>query len=230
MLKPALEYAEELKEKYIKEMYDLRNQFYYGWYGTKELELSDNNYDRHEFVSVDEDDNIIGFISYNICYNRRIANDFGILSFDKGNLTFPRDLSKMIHDIFCTYNLDKMVWRCFEDNPALRGYRNFIKKHGGRQRCYALNESILMDGKLHHMVEFELSKEDYIDNPERGEVSLHYSIQQEINKCVEEKLRDMLDRVRDYDDSDEVTKEALKGYLRYLEHGNDAIIVEVPKS
>lgn len=224
MLKPALEYAEELKEKYIKEMYDLKNQFYFGWYGTKELELSDNNYDRHEFVSVDGDDNIIGFISYNICYSRRIADNFGILSFDKGNLTFPRDLSKMIHDIFCVYNLDKMVWRCFEDNPALRGYRNFIKKHGGRQRCYAINESILMDGKLHNMVEFELTKADYIDIPKKYEIPLHYSIQQEINKCVERRLKEMLDQVKD---SDRVTKEALKGYLRYLEYGNDAMIAEV---
>ena len=47
------------------------------------------------------------------------------------------------------------------DNPAIRGYRNFIKKHGGRECGYYRQIARLQDGKLHDRVEFEILKEEW---------------------------------------------------------------------
>lgn len=226
MLKPALLYADELKKLYQENMYDLRNQYYFGWYGTKELELSDNNYDRREFVSVNEDDNIVGFISYNIDYNRKVADNFGIMSFTQ-SLIFPKDLLQVIDDIFYKYHLEKISWRCYKENPALRGYRNFIKRHGGRQTGYYREEAILMDGKMHDGVSFEILEKDYIREPKKDEVHIHYSIQHEINEAVIEKLHDMYDLASDIEDKEMC--EALEGYLRYMKENNDAMIAELPE-
>lgn len=226
MLKPALLYADLLKKLYQENMYDLRNQYYFGWFGTKELELSDNNYDRREFVSVDKDDNIAGFISYNIDYNRRVADNFGIMSFKK-TLIFPKDLLQAIDDIFYKYHLDKISWRCYIGNPALRGYRNFIKSHGGRQTGYYIHEALLMDWQFHDGVSFEILERDYIREPKGGEVHIHHSIQHEINEAVIEHLHDMYDLASDAEDKEMC--EALKGYMNYMSKGNDAMIAELPE-
>ena len=52
------------------------------------INIPDNNADSHCFVSVDKDDNVIGYISYNVDWSAMSADNWGIISFDKGNLIF----------------------------------------------------------------------------------------------------------------------------------------------
>lgn len=53
-----------------------------------------------------------------------------------------------------------MEWWGYKDNPAIKGYRKFIKRFGGRECGYMRQTSKLMDGKLHDSVMFEILKED----------------------------------------------------------------------
>ncbi len=32
--------------------------------------------------------------------------------------------------------MNRVSWSAFVENPAVKGYRNFIKKHGGRECAY----------------------------------------------------------------------------------------------
>lgn len=52
--------------------------------------------------------------------------------------------------------MNRISFRCYVDNPAIRGYRNFIRKHGGRECGYYRQNARLQDGKLHDSVEFEI--------------------------------------------------------------------------
>lgn len=221
MLKPAIAYGEELKAKYREAMYDIANQYYFGWNGTRDLELCKNNFDRHEYVMVDKKDNIIGYVSYALSYQTRCADSFGVISFDKGNPIIIQDMEQVLHDIFYVYNLDRISWRCFVGNPALKVYRDFIKKHGGYQSSYFVNAAILMDGKFHDVIDFEIAKEDFIEKPKHDETALHYDIQQEINSCILRRLKEM----KKYKYISEDTDKILEGYIRYIEQGNDAIVV-----
>lgn len=161
MLKPAQLYATKLNDKFISSWYDLSNIYYNGAPGSFSIELPDNNIDTHNFVSVDSDNNIIGYICYSITWNTRSANHFGIISFDKGNLKFIKDVMISIDECFTKYNLNRVEWYCYEDNPAINMYRNFIKHHGGVQSSYYREVSLLMDGKLHNTVGFEILKSEY---------------------------------------------------------------------
>ena len=99
---------------------------------------------------------MIGYISYDLDWAAMSANNLGIISFQMGNRDFLKDVYKVICDIFEVYHMNRLSWWCFADNTAVRGYRNFIKKHGGvecgHKRCIAR----LRDGKLHDRVDFEI--------------------------------------------------------------------------
>lgn len=161
MLKPAQLYKEELEIKYIDTWYKPEYMYYSGWNGNEEIVLPGNNYESHHFVSVDEYDEIIGYITYFVSIGSMSAYNFGAISFDRGNILFAKDLYEAICNIFEKYHLNRMEWSCIADNPAIRGYRNFIKKHGGRECSYHRQVAKLMDGKLHDSVGFEILASEF---------------------------------------------------------------------
>ena len=156
MLKPAQLYENRLVEAYLKTWYKPENIFYTGWTGSSIPELPDNNSESHDFVSIDEQGRLIGYISYCVNWIAMSVDNFGIISFDKGNILFAKDVYKVICDLFEIYHMNRISWSSFVDNPAIREYRNFIKIHGGRECGYYRQNARLQDGKLHDSVEFEI--------------------------------------------------------------------------
>lgn len=161
MLKPAQLYRDQLQEENIKSWYKPENIFWHGGTAEYTLELPDNNGDAHCFVSVDKNDNVLGYISYDIDWQAKSAYQWGIISFGKRNIEFARDLYQAICDCFEVYHLNRIGWHCYADNPAIRGYRNFIKKHGGCECGYRRQYIMLKDGLLHDSVEFEILAQEF---------------------------------------------------------------------
>lgn len=161
MLKPAQLYMEELQEENINAWYQPENIYWNGGVGDTSIELPDNNYDSHHFVSVDKNDNVIGYICYSVDWNALSADRFGMISFRKGNIEFAKDVYRVICNIFKVYHLNRIQWFCFTDNPAIRGYRNFIKRHGGRECGHYRKIARLQDGKLHDSAVFEILAEEF---------------------------------------------------------------------
>ena len=156
MLKPAQLYAVQLNEEMIETWYKEEYMYYYGGVAEYTLELPDNNCSEHCFVSVDEYDNILGYISYNVDWISMSAEEWGIISFDIGNVTFAKDVYKAVCDCFVKYHFNRISFWCYADNPAIRGYRNFIKKCGGIECAHFRQHRRLRDGKLHDSVCFEI--------------------------------------------------------------------------
>ncbi len=156
MLRPAQLYADKLQEESIKSWYKPENIFWNGDVGEYTIQLPDNNKERDCFVSIDKNNNIIGYISYWVDWISMSADGWGIINFRKGNVEFVNDLYQAICNCFEVYNLNRISWNCYADNPAIRGYRNFISKHGGRECAYFRQYIRLRDGKLHDSVSFEI--------------------------------------------------------------------------
>lgn len=161
MLRPAQLYKDELQKKNYETWYDPRYMFYNSGTGAYDIQLADNNCDKHQFVSVDKDDNVIGYISYKIDWQALSADNFGIISYDIGNVQFAKDCYQAICDLFEKYHMNRVSWFAFADNPAIRGYRNLIKKHGGVECAYHRQISKLTDGKLHDAVQFEIMASEF---------------------------------------------------------------------
>lgn len=156
MLKAAQLYEDMLKMEMVKTWYKPENIYYHGSTGEYIVELPDNNEKSHCFASIDKNGNLIGYICYDIDWQAKVAYQWGIISFRKGKIEFAKDVYQAICDCFNVYHLNKIEWYCYADNPAIRGYRNFVKKHGGRECGYTRQTSMLRDGKLHDSVCFEI--------------------------------------------------------------------------
>lgn len=161
MLKPAQLYKEQLQEENIKSWYKPENIFWNGASYDSMINFKEDNYDCHQFVSVDKDDNVIGYICYSVNWTVMSARDFGIISFKKGSIEFAKDVYMAICNLFEVYHMNRIEWLSYVDNPAIRGYRNFIKKHGGRECGYYRQIARLQDGRLHDGVEFEILAEEF---------------------------------------------------------------------
>lgn len=103
MIKPALLYKDELNKKNVESWYKSENMYYHSGPVEHCLELKDNN-EVHQLVSIDKNNEVIGYISYCIDWAAMSAYNFGIISYDKGNLTFVKDLYQVIFDLFFKYN------------------------------------------------------------------------------------------------------------------------------
>ena len=155
--------TESLNELFFECSLRPKYQYYFCEGGTYRFEPSNNTVHRRDFVSVDEDtSNIIGFISYQINISSKRAHSFGIINFEIGNLTFIRDLMKVIVDIFEVYNFNSLTWNCFLDNPAVSGYKKLAKRLGGKQVGHSHQVERLLDGNLHDTLTFEVLRADYL--------------------------------------------------------------------
>ena len=162
MLRPAQLYVDELQKENIKAWYKKENIYWSGGAGDSRLNIREDNYDGHQFVSVDKENHVIGYIAYRIDWSAMSADQFGMISYQKGNLEFVRDLYQVIYNLFKVYHMNRISWFCYTDNPAIRGYRNFIKRYGGRECGYYRQIARLQDGQIHDGVEFEILAEEFI--------------------------------------------------------------------
>ena len=161
MLMPAQLYKDALRAELLKSWYKPENIYWSGWTGDEIIDIPENNYDMHCFVSIDKKRKMVGYISYNINWTAMNADRFGVISFEKGNLTFAKDLYQVICDLFEKYHMNRIGWTAFADNPAIRAYRNFIRKYGGRECGYKRQCVKLQDGKLHDSIEFEILASEF---------------------------------------------------------------------
>lgn len=159
MIAPAQMYETELKQLYYNTFYDSKYMYYRGCWGTSELQIPNNSYDSHAFAII-ENNEVIGYVTYAINFASKVVNGFGIISF-KPSVCFGKDLLKIIDDIFNKYNMNKIEFRAYLDNPVIRHYYKFAEKFGGRLVGILKDTVILEDGELHDEVMFEMFKRDY---------------------------------------------------------------------
>lgn len=166
MLKPAQLYEEELQIKNMEAWYDMDNMYWNSGVGFEKIEIEEGTWQSHSFVSVNEYDEVIGYISYQIDWESMCTYDFNIISFQKGNIGFIRDVYEAVRNLFIKFNMNKIEWNCYADNPAIRGYRKFINTYGGRECAHWRQSTRLIDGKLHDRVGFEIMAYEFIKSNE----------------------------------------------------------------
>lgn len=162
MLKHAIQYKDELSKLYLNAICDDYFKWYAGSdYHDYELCIESNDFNIVQRVSVDKNDNIIGFMS--CCVNRVSgrAYNFGILNFTKQlSTTFSKDVLCFIKDLKTNLNITKMEFLAYKGSPAELVYNKFISKHGGRIVGVKRATSKLSDGKYYDGVIYEIMRED----------------------------------------------------------------------
>jgi hypothetical protein len=162
LIRPAQLYTTELKLKFWEIAYDDFYMYVNNGY-IEDYQPSNSTWGEHEFVSVSEDNKVLGYIRYGINQRADIADGLCAINFSK-NITFARDLFKVIDDVFCKYKYRKLKYGVYVGNPIERTYDKLTEKYGGRIVGISLKDAKLIDGEFHDYKTYELFREDYLKN------------------------------------------------------------------
>lgn len=164
MLTNAKNFEYKLKEKMDAVAYDIKYQWANSSWGTEFFSMPENTYDSRIFVSIDKYGEVLGVIMYSFKISSMSVDGLCAMSFAEGGdkWIFAQDLRQCIDDCFRLYNFNRVEWHCYMDNPAIRGYRSYIKRCGGTEVGILHQHSRLLDGKIHNSVIFEIMREDYL--------------------------------------------------------------------
>ena len=128
MLKPAILYKDILEEKFAKLLYS-EDYYFYNGYASGEpfsLKCEDGTYN---YVFVDKNNNVLGFLTYQIWDLVDTVHNFGLISFKKGNSILGKDLFNKLKELLSNHH--KLEWRVLGDNPVKRHYDKFCNKYNG---------------------------------------------------------------------------------------------------
>lgn len=162
MLDNARKYSEEISEKLMDVWYDEKYKFYFcnNWHGS--LDIPEDDWNQMCYVSIDDNNEVLGYISYEINRVTSSAYNFGAINFSNNKAIFGMDLCKVIDDIFCKFNLERMDFNVICGNPIERSYDRMVEKYGGRIVGIRRKVVKLSDNKVYDDKIYEILKEDYI--------------------------------------------------------------------
>lgn len=129
MLKPAILFKEEIESKFAEIMYTRDAFFYNGYCHACEPLQVDSDECAYRYAVVDKDDNVIGFFSYSYNWYTDSIERFGLISFDKNNVTVVADVLQEMRRLVKTYR--RIEWQCVGSNPVNKVYERFCKKYNG---------------------------------------------------------------------------------------------------
>ena len=108
---------------------------------------------RFQYAIVDRNKKLIGYLGYYVDWYVSKAYNFGLFSFDRGNVLMGRDVFNKLEEL--VNMLHRVEWRTVSGNPACRGYDNFVKKHNGKK--HILKDAIRdKDGNYHDDIIYEI--------------------------------------------------------------------------
>ena len=132
MLVPAILYKEEIIKGMQKYFYTDDMMYETGCmdnWTPNIIECPDGS--NYQYAIIDANDKLIGYLSYRIDWYASKAYNFGLFSFDRGNILIGRDVFNKLEELVS--KLHRVEWRAVSGNPACRRYDSFIKRHNGKK-------------------------------------------------------------------------------------------------
>lgn len=154
MLEPAVLYRDQIQKEFQRYYYTTDMMYETGCLEQWCPEIAEcPNESQFQYAIVDKNEKLIGYLGYSVDWYASKAYNFGLFSFDRGNILVARDTFDKLEELINT--LHRVEWRAVGSNPACRGYDRFIKKHNGTK--HVLKDSIKdKNGKYHDDYIYEI--------------------------------------------------------------------------
>lgn len=163
LLDLAIKYKEELQKKMLDTWFNEKYKYYYGNIWFDKLEIDSDTWNNHQFVSVDNNGEVIGFIEYHVNREDNSCSDLGICNFTEDKrVIFGMDLGQALQDIFEKYKFRKLKFSVYVGNPIEKSYDKMIKKYNGRIVGTYLKDTKCLDGEYCDRKLYEIFREDYL--------------------------------------------------------------------
>lgn len=161
MLDLAINHVEELKEKFRGTWFSEKYKFWaYGNY-YEEFEMKESTWNSHQFVSLNIDGEVIGYVGYEIDRGNDFVEGLNIINFTDSKATFGLDIGKALTDVFEKFHFRKLSFCVVIGNPIESTYDRMIEKYHGRVVGVRKAHVKLYDGFYYDVKMYEILAEDY---------------------------------------------------------------------
>lgn len=161
MLDLAINHVEELKVKFRETWFSDKYKFWaYGNY-YEEFEMKESTWNGHQFVSLNIDGEVIGYVGYEIDRGNDFVEGLNIINFTDSKATFGLDIGKALTDVFEKFHFRKLSFCVVIGNPIERTYDRMIEKYHGRVVGLRKAHVKLYDGFYYDVKMYEILAEDY---------------------------------------------------------------------
>lgn len=161
MLDIAIKHREQLTERFRETWFQDKYKFWnYGNY-FEEIEISDRTWEKHQFVSIDSNGYVIGYIGYAIDRSNEYVCDLNIVNFTDNKTTFGMDSGQAIKDIFEKFHFRKICFSVVVGNPIEKTYDKMIQRYGGEIVGYQKEHVRLIDGMFYDVKLYEILAKNY---------------------------------------------------------------------
>lgn len=162
MLKLAKLYESQLQQLFNNIVFDDKYKFYNATnYYNFNLELTNDTWSHIDYVSVDKDNRVRGFLSAKIDRCSEHVSSLRVINFYDLNYTFSKDFHQFLTELFTKHNYRKIAFTVIVGNPAEKMYDKYINKYGGRVVGTYKEDIRLYDGKYYDYKIYEIFKTEF---------------------------------------------------------------------
>lgn len=157
MLRPAAAYETVLMEKFKQHCYDEDMMYYTGTLGFCEPTIwkNDEYGNCRQYAIVNNENEVIGYFSYNYDHVAKCASHFGLFSFDRGNPTIGIDVLRELNYLIKKCHVHRIEYNMISGNPVENHYDKFCYHYCGKKITLT---DVLKDreGNYHNCVIYEI--------------------------------------------------------------------------
>ena len=159
-----------LKDKLQKEYEKIVGNEFYKYYNPAtwwnfNLKIEDSSWSGIDYVSVDGNENIIGYMRAEISRNDNKVSSLAILNFkNKSNITYSKDLYQFLTELFTKYCFRKIEFSVVVGNPIEKMYDKYIQKYGGKIVGKYSEYVTLQDGNCCDFKLYEIFRTEFLKN------------------------------------------------------------------
>lgn len=157
MLVPAILYKEQIIKEFQKRYYTEDMLLITGSLEQWVPSIADEpDEGKFSYAIINNENELIGYLGYWVDYYCSKADNFCIISFDKGNPIIGKDLFDKMNELLS--RLHRIEWRMVSGNPVEKHYDKFCQLHGGRKHILkdAFRDAC---GKYRNDIIYEIVKE-----------------------------------------------------------------------
>lgn len=162
MLGLALNNKEELQKKFRSTWFSEKYKFWNCSNYYEDRQLAESTWSNHQFVSLDNNGAVIGYIGYWIDRENDLVEGLNIINFTENRVTFGIDIGNALRDIFEKFHFRKLNFAVVVGNPIESTYDRMIEKYHGRIVGVQEKQVRLIDGQFYDKKLYEVLAEDYL--------------------------------------------------------------------
>ena len=168
MLVEAIRFKEMLSQQLIKISSDPFFDNLSGCYCDFNKDIQDSNWNKHQFVSLENGYNIVGYLEANIDRTIRSVDSLAIINFKKTwSPTFSKDLKEFVFLLFFRYNYEKINFFTNTNTRNEKIYDKFVNRYGGRIVGTFMRHKMLQSGIIVDCKHYEITKEAFKNKAEK---------------------------------------------------------------